>query len=130
MTNRLAHSGLTVFFLALSACVPQQYYWGSYENTLYDRHVNPSPTGQAEAITSIEAFIAEADMVHGRIPPGVYADYGYLLFKQGRTDDALLALKKESELYQESKPLMDRMISRIESKWDLDTAPEEKKPSP
>jgi len=130
MNNRLTHSSLTVFFLVFSACVPQQYYWGSYENSLYTRHVNPGETGQAEALTSIEALITEADMVHGRIPPGVYADYGYLLFKQGRTDDALLALKKESELYQESKPLMDRMISRMESKRDLGMNSDGKKPPP
>jgi hypothetical protein len=47
------------------------------------------------------------------VPPGVYADYGYLLYQGNRPDEAVRYLRKEVELYPEAKPLMDSIISRI-----------------
>jgi len=64
----------------------------------------------------LEAIVLEADAKNYRVPPGVYADYGYLLFKQGKPDQAITYFRKEAVLYKESKYLMDSIISRIEQR--------------
>ena len=116
MTHRLICQSLVLLAtLGLSACAkPAIYHWGAYEDSLYKRYLDASESGQAEAFKMLEATIQEAEAEHARVPPGVYADFGYLLFKQGEAEAAIIALRKEGELYQESKPLMDTMISRIE----------------
>ena len=103
--------------LGLTACAPPPlFHWGQYEDSLYKRHTDTSERGQAEAFKMLELTIREAEAQNSRVPPGVYADYGYLLFKQGKVDDAVVFFRKEAETYKESKYLMDSVISRIERK--------------
>lgn len=107
-------------FLALftvAACAPTPlFYWGQYEESLYERHKDPSEGGQAVAFKMLEVTIQEAEANKSRVPPGVYADYGYLLFKQGKADDAIVYFRREAETYPESRYLMESIISRIQSK--------------
>ncbi len=103
--------------LGLTACAPPPlFYWGQYEDSLHKRHTDPSEQGQAEAFKMLELTIQESEAKNSRVPPGVYADYGYLLFKQGKVDDAVVFFRKEAETYKESKYLMESIISRIERK--------------
>ena len=106
---------LMVYLLSLSACAPApMYHWGAYEDSLHKRYLDASDSGRAEAFEMLEATIREAEADKEQVPPGIYADYGYLLFQQGKVDAAIVALQKEGELYPESKQLMDTMISRIQ----------------
>ncbi len=122
---------LAIFFacvVSISACAPaKQFYWGSYEDSLYSRQQHAGAEGEAEAATMVLATINEAKANNEKVGPGIHADYGYLLLKQGRTDEALAELQKEAALYQESKPLMETMVSRIQGRKDKE---KEKKPAP
>ena len=121
---------LTILFacaVSVSACLPaKQFYWGSYEDSLYSRQQHAGVNGEAEAASMLLATINEAQADNGKVGPGIHADYGFLLFKQGRTDEAIAELQKESALYQESKPLMETMVSRIQGRKDKE---KEKKPA-
>ena len=44
--------------LELAACGSPQYYWGSYEDSLYKRCQRPGDTGVAEALSMLQATIA------------------------------------------------------------------------
>lgn len=122
---------LTILFacaLSVSACLPaKQFYWGSYEESLYSRQQRAGAGGEAEAATMLLATINEALANNEKVGPGIHADYGYLLLKQGRPDEAIAELQKEAALYQESKPLMETMVSRIQGRKDKE---KEKKPAP
>jgi hypothetical protein len=122
---------LTILFacaLSVSACLPaKQFYWGSYEDSLYSRQQHAGAGGEAEAATMLLATINEAQANNGKVGPGIHADYGYLLFKQGKTDEAITELQKEAALYPESKPLMETMFSRIQGQKEKE---KEKKPTP
>jgi len=119
---------LAVCALSVSACLPaKQFYWGSYEESLFSRQQHAGAGGEAEAATMLLATINEAQANNGKVGPGIHADYGYLLFKQGRTDEAIAELQKESALYPESKPLMETMGSRIQGRKEKE---KEKKPTP
>jgi hypothetical protein len=103
----------------VSACAaPNQFYWGSYEDSLYSRHQHAGAKGEAGAATMLLTTIDEAQRNNMKVGPGVHADYGYLLLKQGNADGAITELQKESALYPESKPLMETMVSRIQGRKD------------
>jgi hypothetical protein len=106
-------SGLLVLpILALSAagCVTQHqhYNWGSYDPSLYDYYKNPAKVGELSA--SLQAVIDAADKGHAAVPPGIYAEYGYLQMQQGKYQSAVDLFKQEESHWPESKVFMERMI--------------------
>jgi hypothetical protein len=50
----------------------------------------------------------------GAVPPGLYAEYGYLLYKTGKKDEGLSFLRQEIKLYPESERYISRIIKQIE----------------
>jgi hypothetical protein len=122
---------LTILFacaLSVSACLPPtQFHWGSYEESLFSRQQHAGPGGETDAATMLLATIDEAQTTNMKVGPGIHGDYGFLLFKQGKADEAIAELQKEAALYPESKPLMDTMVSRIQGRKEKE---KEKKPTP
>ena len=117
MKTKLYKGMILLLFCVLPACgQPALYHWGEYEENLYLRATDTSEKAQAEAVRMLESTINEAEQNNARLAPGVYADYGYLLLKQGRTQEAMANFKKEAGLYPESKYFMDSVISRIQDK--------------
>ena len=113
--SRLAPPLLLVLALAAGGCATSSlYYWGGYEESLYLREQDASDAAQARAFALVEDTIRESESRGARVPPGVYADYGYLLFRQGRRDEAVEAFRKEAAAYPESAPFMEAVISRVE----------------
>ena len=103
---------LAALLVALSsgACVgPQPYYaWGSYNETLYAHYHAPQ---QREAwIEGLKTTILEAEQEGKRMPPGIYAEYGYALFEEGATELAVAYFQKEQALWPESRLFMEKMI--------------------
>jgi hypothetical protein len=128
MPRILSSTILLACAVSVSACLPsKQFYWGSYEESLYSRQQQAGAQGETEAATMLLATINEAQASGGKVGPGIHADYGYLLFKQGKADDAIVELQKEAALYPESKPLMENMVARIQGRKEKD---KEKKPTP
>jgi hypothetical protein len=104
-------------FLTTAGCVQHQFYWGSYEDSLFSRQQHAGLEGETGAATMLISTIneAQADPQH-KIGPGIHADYGYLLLKQGNTDEAIAQFTQEGALFPEVKPLMDTMITRIQER--------------
>ncbi len=48
------------------------------------------------------------------VPPGLYAEYGYLLYKTGKKDEGLTFLKQEITAYPESEKYISRIIKQLE----------------
>ena len=51
----------------------------------------------------------------GRVPPGMYANLGYLYLKTGNTKKAKENFIQEKSIYPEATFFMNRMINRIEA---------------
>lgn len=100
-----------IMFMAFGAlgCVPStKYHWGNYENSLYRYYKNPS---EVEEMAEALAKIIEKGEREGRVPPGLYAEYGYLLFVTGNTGEAVISFEKEKNIWPESSVLIDKMIA-------------------
>ena len=95
----------------LAGCAPLALYqWGEYEDSLYRRYVK-------EDIAGAEAYLREtlvAAELKSRVPPGVYADYGFLLYRRGDYAAAIEKFEQEKRAFPESAALMSRLIERIQ----------------
>jgi hypothetical protein len=102
--------------VAATACSgPSSYYaWGSYNETLYAHYHAPQ---EREAwIAGLRTTILEAEQANAKMPPGIYAEYGYALFEEGDTQSAIVYFKKEHDLWPEARFLMEKMIRNAEQR--------------
>ena len=92
---------------------PSLYTWQGYEQGLGEQFINSDP---AAALTAYEAALTDIQQRNGRVPPGLYGDYGFLLYLRGDAGGAVAAFRREKELFPESTALMDRLIARVEER--------------
>jgi hypothetical protein len=99
-----------ILAMFLGGCVTnhQRYGWGTYDPSLYAYYKDP--TKEAALAESLAAIISTADSHHSQVPPGIYAEYGYLQLQAGKNLAAVELFKQEETHWPESKVFMDRMI--------------------
>jgi hypothetical protein len=120
----VARGGPALLLLALSAgaCAPTSYYaWGSYNETLYAHY--HAPQDREAWIAGLKTCILEAEERGARMPPGLYAEYGYALFEEGDTAQAIAYFRKEQALWPESRFLMEKMVRNAEQRGSRPRAP-------
>jgi hypothetical protein len=104
-----------VFFVAvllLSGCKKKMCNWGDYESNLHDHYKSPENRGEFKA--ALGTLLEEAEKSKCRVPPGIYAEYGYLQYLFKEYGGAVKSYLKEKELFPESAYLMDILIGNIE----------------
>ena len=107
---------LAVLICSGCAANKQMYYWGEYSDTLYDAKKTPGKKTLAEHQSMLENVVEESQKRNLRIPPGVYAELGYLYALQNKPTEAVSLFQKEKQIYPESTILMDRMIQQTEKR--------------
>jgi hypothetical protein len=86
----------------------EKYHWGEYDSSLYAYYRDPSKV--AELSAALEAVVKDAEQTKSVVPPGVYAEYGYLLLQQNRSKEAIGLFEQEKSSWPESTVFMNRMI--------------------
>lgn len=110
---------LVISLFLLSGCATELFYWGKYEDSLIERYVD---NDQAHTEAHLRELVTEAESEHKRVPPGVYADYGFTLFKRGDKAGAISYFEKERQLYPESTPFMTKLIEKIKQQSNQSTS--------
>lgn len=87
------------------------YYWGNYSNTYYNYTKDPSDKTLAAHIAELENIITKSDEMELKVPPGLYAELGYIRERQGDASVSASYYQKEMELYPESKTFMQRLTA-------------------
>jgi len=102
--------------LLLSGCAsnPQLYYWGGYEQQVYDMYIVPDKATPEQQVESMEADVERARSKGKPLPPGFQAHLGYLYYQLGKLDLARSSFESEKAAFPESAVLMDRFIKRLE----------------
>ncbi len=114
LTTTLTRYLSLAIMLGLVGCsAPSIYHWGKLENGLHDRYVNED---HAQADVYLLETITTAEQQHLRVPPGAYADYGFLLFRRGDRRGAIAYFEKEKLLFPESSAFMTKLIERVKIK--------------
>lgn len=88
------------------------YDWGGYEDSVYTRYTN-----QDFGLAEKDVYRTLPQPGHtARVPPGVYADYGFLLYRRGDYAGAISSFEMEKATYPESSLLMTKLINRVREK--------------
>ena len=102
--------------LSLCSCTTTTtlYSWYDYEDTTYQYNKKHTDELKVKVIEQYEKVTNKQKGVRGAVPPGMYAEYGYMLYKSGKTEEGIKYLKKEIELYPESEIYISRIVNQLE----------------
>jgi len=104
---------IAVTILMITGCAHTQYSWQNYDQKLYNHYKNPATYDQfVEDLKNI----MEKGETSGKIPPGIYAEYGYALYEKGNFPEAIKYFKKEQDKWPESNVIMTKMINNAQKK--------------
>ena len=142
-----------LMLLLLSSCGSSRlYYWGSnpmwesnstskYEELAYRNYDKQTPQSLCDLVCLYEDMVSHPGGTRGVVPPGIYAEYGFLLL-QPATAEAFMnhasssqrkifktsdfgsyfpergveMLQKEMELYPESAQFIKPLLERVKGK--------------
>lgn len=89
------------------------YSWRSYDEAIY-AYTDKADEARMQQILKVYEKILKSKGTRGVPAPGICADYGFLLIKNGEVDKGKELLEKEMELYPESKTFISRILKRFE----------------
>ncbi|MGB3344408.1 MAG: DUF4810 domain-containing protein [Aequorivita sp.] len=107
---------LAISIVILTSCAGKKalYTWDKYEVSSYNYLKNSNEKSTQELIKTYQRIIKKQKGTRRVVPPGIYADYGYLLIQANQTEEGTAMLLKEIELYPESQVFIDRIIKMTE----------------
>ena len=105
-----------------TGCVaaPKMYHWGNYSQTLYVSKKTSTEENFLKHQQNLETIIEESQKRDLRVPPGVYAELGYIYFRQNRNTEAVKYFQLEETLYPESQILMQRLTQAAKAREDTE----------
>lgn len=112
---------LFIFFTVAGCGQKKMYYYGNYSNTLYLMKKNSDESSQKDHVKELENILRESQTKNMKVPPGIYAELGYWYSKMNKKDEAIKMFNEESNLYPESRHLMDRLIQKANLQDDINT---------
>ncbi len=101
-----------VALLAMSCASTGLYSWYSYQEDYYHYLKNSDKDSLAALTKTYEKIIEKQYATRGTVPPGIYADYGWMLLQSGKTNEGKAMLAKEIELYPESEVFVGSILKR------------------
>ncbi len=112
----LTHILIVILAFAAFSCTTgkQLYNWRGYDDAVYAYTKTADEQSTETLIQIYEKLINKPGGTRNAPPPGVCADYGYILIRKGEVAKGKELLIKETMLYPESKPFIDRIINRFE----------------
>ncbi|MBQ0058089.1 MAG: DUF4810 domain-containing protein [Bacteroidales bacterium] len=104
---------LSCMFLTSCMAPTSLYSWYDYEETTYQYNKKHTDKLQARVLEQYKK-IEKQKGLRKVVPPGLYAERGFLLCKIGQTEEGIAFLKKEIEIYPESSKYISRIINQLE----------------
>lgn len=101
-----------VILLAACESTSSLYYWGDYEQLVYDMYNRPGKAPPELQIDKLSADIERALNSGKKIAPGIHAHLGLMYASVGNMAAAEAAFTNEKTLYPESAVLLDGMLQR------------------
>ena len=107
---------LAFVLVVVSSCSTSKglYSWYNYNDVAYGYMKNPTEAAEQNLLSTYNKTIANQKGTRGIVPPGIYAEKGYLLLKANKVEEGISCLKKEIELYPEAEKFLGRIIKQYE----------------
>ena len=107
-------------FLVVGCAPTSRYTWNNYDNKLYQHYKNPAEYDQF--VEDLKEVIERGEESN-KVPPGIYAEYGFALYEKGNFPEALKYFKLENDKWPESRVLMAKMIQNAQMRGKKDKQP-------
>ncbi len=107
---------LTVLAFVINSCSSPKYLysWEKYGQASYNYLKKADEKSIEQIIVEYKKIINKQKGTRKVAPPGIHADYGFILIQQGKVKEGKENLMKEIALYPESKIFIDRILKLIE----------------
>lgn len=86
----------------------------NYEDATYQYDKKQSEATQQHLLEVYQKMIEKQKGLRKTVPPGLNAEYGFLLCKLGKKEEGIKYLKAEIALYPESATYVSRIIKQLE----------------
>ena len=96
-----------------TAKAPGLYSWYGYTKAEYNLDKIADEEANNKILATYEQIINDQNGQRGAVPPGIYADYGWLLIQNNKVDEGVEMLYAEIELYPESEVFITRMLKEL-----------------
>jgi hypothetical protein len=101
--------------LCLTSCASKMLYsWGNYDDTSYKYLKNSDEKSIDQLMETYRQLVEKQEGTRQIVPPGIYADYGFILLQANRTEEGRAMLEKEITLYPESKIFIAHILKMFE----------------
>lgn len=107
---------MAIAFCLASCSPPKTLYSWDYYSHISHAYIKRSGDEKAteRLIKTYQQIIDRQKGTRKTVPPGIYADYGFLLLQTDQTEKGIAMLKKETELYPESGIFIERVLKMYE----------------
>ena len=101
--------------ILMASCTVQKplYSWEKYEKASYAYLKNSNDESTQALIENYEKIIEQQSGTRNVPPPGICADYAFVLLEMGKTDKGKELLLREIELYPESSIFIERILKML-----------------
>lgn len=104
---------ISIMFL-IASCAPQQLYtWERYPFSLYKYKKDPCDDNLQKHKEMLVQIMENSKDKELKVPPGVYCEYGFILLKEGKKEDAYRYFDLEEKTYPESTVFMQNLKSHL-----------------
>lgn len=101
---------IILLLVVCSGCgASRKYMWKNYDSVLYRYYKNPA---EKEVFLKSLKKIIDAGEKSNSVPPGLYAEYAYILYEMKKYPEAIVFFEKEKILWPMSSGIMDNMIKK------------------
>lgn len=107
---------IVIPLLMLTGCATQKYAWNGYDDSLYSYYKHPE--NKQRYIEHLNYIIEKAEQAKVKVPPGIYAEYGYMIYEAKDYPRAIVYFQKEEGAWPESTFFMEKMIRDTKTLMD------------
>ena len=102
--------------IAFASCGTEKslYSWYDSQDATYTYTKKGTEETLTKAMAQYQKVIEKQKGLRKSVPPGVNAEYGFLLYKAGKKEEGLALLKAEIKAYPESESFISRIIKQLE----------------
>ncbi|OUR60699.1 DUF4810 domain-containing protein [Colwellia sp. 39_35_sub15_T18] len=103
-------------FLAGCQTTKPMYEYEDYAESFYSLKKEGGEETAVQWKTSLESIVEKSKAKAVRVPPGVYANLGYIHLKVNNNEGAITFFEQEKAIYPEATKFMDNLIKKAKAK--------------
>lgn len=105
--------GLSLLTLTLPGCNTELYDWGGYEKSVDNYYLGGADFSPNKEIDRLRKEVERSERNGSKVPPGKYAQLGYLCYQVGDREAAGRFLTAEKTSYPSSAAFIDRLLEQM-----------------